>query len=928
MQSEITRRKLLKNAGLGAAAALSRSARQNATPAQNDLLSRPSPEQLRDVERHLATIDCGEIQAKVDLRYGSLHALTRRGDALRTNYIGNEINTPGIDPNDSRWTGDVVTTIWRLNTDWTAYNYGRHQIWGPSGDWRREVTGRSADIRRVSFDGRRLVTEYAGKSNAEGGLRASRITASFEGDGSNSLLWTVAIENTTPQLLEIGELGLPLMVNDDYAALYISARTGLINNHRFSRTPLMQKLIHEQKVLTHPFIAGHSSYVLIQRPKGDAPYLLLHTLGDTPLECSYKDPGAFNRHVSDWPGPDILALYSRATRDVRGWRKNPWVNGHRSLLLQPGESRTYQLRFAFIPSYAAIRDELARHGNLGIRVLPAMVVQENAPARVEIQSSEEIAEIEHLSDNIRIEDRRRAGDKTLLQLAFGYPGQKTLRLHYGENRWTTLAFYCVQDAETLLRARARFIVERQFFHDRADPFHRHHGFLPFDARTGSRFQDSEEVWETGCSDEAGFADPLFLAQKNVYYPSREEVAALEQYVDDCLFRYIQDPKTYKVRASLYWKVRTPSSGWGDWSRERSQATFRTYNYVHPANIYFSLYRIGKLYGLLRTRTPLEYLRMSYRTCLRWFTTGPYRLVGLMEGANSIAILKALQAEGMQAEYLRLRGLMETCNQAFVKQPYPYSSELLIDQTAHEQVYYFARFFGAAAKMRQAVRVIKALRGGDQPIWFRYGNDKRGDIACWYTESLNGAALTQAFEDTGDCEALLKGYAGIQSVLANLREDGMGFNFFISTPGIYDHQPPRTFEGGVGLWGYIEAAKSYVVHDETFGWVGYGCEVKLSGDALAVTPKDGLRKRVFFGDSRLEIEASKGEIASLHRRTAPFYLELEMSDGSGLANQAKLEIRRLAAGEYEIETAAGRRREPSQGSLRLAAPWGRIRVRKV
>ena len=151
----------------------------------------------------------------------------------------------------------------------------------------------------------------------------------------------------------------------------LETKLSTINNVDFGKTPLRQKLIHEQKVLVHHFVAGHSSYALLQRPLGDPPYLLIHPMMDTSLECIYKEPKSpFAANVLGWEGPDILAIHSWATKNLRGWRSNPWVNGHTSLILQPGEKRKFQLRFAFIPSYEAIADELYEAGNLGIRVSP------------------------------------------------------------------------------------------------------------------------------------------------------------------------------------------------------------------------------------------------------------------------------------------------------------------------------------------------------------------------------------------------------------------------------------------------------------------------------------------------------------------------------------------------------------------------------
>ena len=589
------------------------------------------------------------------------------------------------------------------------------------------------------------------------------------------------------------------------------------------------------------------------------------------------------------------------------------------------------MRFAFIESYEAIRDELYKAGNLGIRVLPSMVVQEETDVWVELKSKTDIEKIKFLSDNIKIKAKKRESDKTLLTLSFKGRGQKSLKLHYGAGRWTNLHFYCIEDIERLLKARGQFVVERQFYQDPEDPYHRYHGFLPFDHRIGSTFLDSDEVWEVGDSDESGFSEPLFLAQKNVYLPSKNEVDTLETYVADCLFKYLQNPETYAVRASLYWKERYPSSLWGDWTEQRSEATFRTYNYVHPAVIYHALYRIGKQYGLLTRKQPDEYLRMAHHTCMKWFTTGPWRHIGLMEGSIAIDILEDIKRQGWQQEYTDLLEQMKQCEEQFVRDPYPYSSELIIDQTAHQQVYFFTRFFGDTAKNLKTVQVIKALRGGNQPVWFRYGNDKRGDVACWYTESLNGMALLKAFEDSGDLDAFIKGYAGVMSVMSNVLSDGMGFNFFICTAGIYDHTPPRTFESGTGLWGFLKSAKSYVLRDEAFGLIGCGCKVEAAGEAITVYPQDGLKKRVRFVDERIDLEATQAELNRLVWDKPRKALELEMSDSTGLVKTAAVVIQGLEKAEYRVSYGRSSKGVASDGTVTLEVPISearRIRIERA
>jgi len=931
MNNKISRRDLLRQVGMAGATGVFLTGPGASLLAAQELESqeeqpqKSSLELLKEHEDYVAVLECGEMLVRFDRRYGSISSITQKGDPLETNYIGNEINTPGVDPSDSRWTGDVVSTVWELtNDDWNHARIGLNDVFHMSGKWRREVTGRSGDNRRMSFGDNAVKVQYEGVSSNEQGIRSYLLAMSYRPGTGNSLLWDIEIGNTTGKVLEIGELGLPLMVNDDYEELYIQhgseTKLSTINNVDFGKTPLRQKLIHEQKVLVHHFIAGHSSYALVQRPLGDPPYLLIHPTMDTSLECIYKEPKLpFAANVLGWEGPDILAIHSWATKNQRGWRSNPWVNGHTSLILQPGEKKRFQVRFAFIPSYEAIADEIYEAGNLGIRVLPSMVVQEDTDVMVELKTKSAIDHIDLLSDNIDIKEKKEAPDKALLTLSFKGRGQKSLKLHYGEGRWTNLHFYCIEDVEGLLNARGQFIVDRQFYSNPQDPYHRHHCFLPFDHRIGSMFLDADEVWEVGGSDESGFSEPLFLAEKNVYFPSRKEVETLETYVADCLFKYIQNPDTYEVRASLYWKDRYPSSGWGAWTKERSEATWRTYNYVHPANIYHALYRIGKSYGLLTRKSPEEYLRMSYRTCTKWFATGPWRHAGLMEGSNAIDILNDIQREGWKEEYNNLRQQMMECNDEFLRDPYPYSSELVIDQTAHEQVFFFTRFFGNQEKNKKTIQVLKALRGGNQPVWFRYGNDKRRDVCCWYNASLNGMALLKAYEDHGDPDVLLKGYAGVMSVMANVLPDGMGYNFFICTPGIYDHEPPRTFESGSGLWGFLKSSKSYVVKDPVFGEVGFGCKVEATDQALTVYPRDGLRKRLRFVEAALDVEVAQGQIkkASFRRRRPG--LSLDISDSTGLAKKTTVSIDGLPSGNYKLSHGGSSRRVSVQGNLRFDVP---------
>ena len=235
------------------------------------------------------------------------------------------------------------------------------------------------------------------------------------------------------------------------------------------------------------------------------------------------------------------------------------------------------------------------------------------------------------------------------------------------------------------------------------------------------------------------------------------------------------------------------------------------------------------------------------------------------------------------------------------------------------VYFFTEYFNNKEKADKTLQVIQALRGGSQPAWFLYGNDKRGEGACWYTESLNGMPLLHGFEENGDMDMFIKGYAGVMSVPANLLADGMGFGRFVYSPGVFNHEPPKTLDNGIGMYGYFKAAKAYVLNDPAFGVIGCGARVEQNAGQWTVIPVDGLRKRIMLVDENINIEAVKGEIQTLVFSPDKHFLELKMDDSTGLVDSAAVKIRGLAPGRYELGYGGSSRELEISGSFTLDIP---------
>lgn len=155
LKNKLSRRNALKRLGamgvapmmLGATSVEFRDeTNRDSSPSRNSRASSGIPD--------LHRISSGKMTVDFDKDPGTIFSITGKQDPLGINFVGNRINTRGVALGDTHWSGDVVATVWHLDTpDWV-----REQPSDPwavhrrSGRWRRESTVDSDDIRRVSFD--------------------------------------------------------------------------------------------------------------------------------------------------------------------------------------------------------------------------------------------------------------------------------------------------------------------------------------------------------------------------------------------------------------------------------------------------------------------------------------------------------------------------------------------------------------------------------------------------------------------------------------------------------------------------------------------------------------------------------------------------------------------------------------------------------
>ncbi|MDR2380651.1 MAG: DUF5695 domain-containing protein [Bifidobacteriaceae bacterium] len=767
------------------------------------------------------------LEIHFDARRGTVASLRRaRGGRLELAATSENTSYPSL--RDGPFLGDVSWQVW-------------HQ-----GAWRAGGT-QGAPAPELDEGPGRFTVHHAAVAPPAGGLRALELRQDWLA-GPDGLRWRIELRNQGAEPLEVGEVSYPLMFNLDYAGLFAGAES---NPGRSGG--IWQRRWHEERLQQHLHISGHGSYALYQTPSGLGPVLFLGPAGDSAWETAFQiDPALADQWSCVFEGPTAVATLSRATRATRAWlgnrqRQSEWFNGHASTVLAPGEAHVDEFQFALLDNLAEVRDQVIANGQVFIDLSPSPAVPVGQAITMEVLGGRDVRGIVE-TGNVHLAPVDRPGvstpsERRCWEIELTTPGEKVILVRYNSGRWTRAQLYATTAPNAGFAARSVFIVERQQFNNPADPFGRDGAFLPYDHDRQCVYLASDETWQVGGSDEYALPIAMVLAYKNALIPVRRQIAALEDFIARFLWGKLQDPVTYLIKRGLAWQAPRPS-GTG-WSKAQSAETTRFNNYVLAGALYHAMYLMASRFGL-GERAPGDYLELAWRTLVAGYEVGITRLAGAPGGAFQFELLDELR-EADPVGYDRLSGCLARYSDHIAADPYPFGSELFIDQTAHAQVYAAALRRGDPDLIERTVRVTRAMRAGYQASWFRYGNDERGSVCCWYGTPQNSEVLLSAFDRTGNEDFLRLGWGGLASFLTTLLGNGGCRGWFTWWPDRIGFDP-RSLDTDLGLYAYLRCARSYVVADGHGGRTGYGCRVgPAPGGGFAVEPWDGIGRGVVVSE---------------------------------------------------------------------------------
>lgn len=847
----------------------------------------------------------------VDDESGVVKGLYFKDDFNDANFAGNEENQR-VDVN---WRGHYVPDMHHRAPlrAWTGDIILMAREAEASG-WTRMNTMLSDDVRKLTCDDHSITTIFDGDSQYDGGLKGIRIKRVFRLH-RDRVQWTFSLENTGAKPLTIGELGIPVIFNTN--TTIGDARTGF--NHRSVDN---EEYLSENRVTSHYFVSGHSSCITAVRFAGIGDVLTLLPVGNTFLEA-----------VSE----NVFHLYSKAIM------KQEWYNGHRELILAPGERRSFSFVICRSKSTQDVNEKLYEYGCLDVKVLPGMVLPTDGQARLLLRSKKPIHSLEG-GPGISTEKTGELGSRHVYTVRVSEEGEQKVTVHYGDGEWANLPFYGTRPLEELIDARGKFITEHQRVTDPDDKCR--YSFRSWDNDIGAIVDGSNApcgIMDLGGSDDRNFAPPLYLSEKNVYYPAENEIKILDDFVEKFLYGVLQDRETFEVLNCIYDSDETyeilkgteefrsiagflitdengRETTWRSW-----KYPWRIYNYPHAFKVHYNMYRLAKRYGSMVSRKANEYLYFAYRTAMAMYSDSTYANTLQFRGFQDHAtgslyrshapqgawllgdILEALSAEGMSEEFKTLKDTIVDVSKHFTREKYTASAEYMGAGASpcSSGLYLYAQVVGDERLKKTVVDSI--LAGKDSfPAWFSYGVFNRF-VGSYMTSHMSYPLLDQ-YMQTSDEHLLHLAYGGILAVWACVEPSGHGYNTREwrfnppekGHPGYhYYANGCQSGELGVGLHRDFSLLISCVVQDADFGLTGLGCDVSELAEQYVVKPWSGFGFRVYIHETGLMLESESFKMREIRIAKDGTAIEIDPAESQEEHPAASITVKGMAAGEYRV-----------------------------
>ncbi len=719
------------------------------------------------------------------------------------------------------------------------------------------------------------------------------------------IAWDVEITNRSRRSVEIGELGFPLALNN-----VLEGFNGTDNGIRE---------LWNDRVYVHKFFGGAASYVFAQRMTGRPPGVVIFPGGDTKWEFFNHVPASLATPFR-WEGIPVVYVHSQAAIEREGWGE--WFGGHTALVLEPGESRKYEMRFA--PADREMQDNLsstlAACGRPALKVFPGAVAPIDVGIGIEVGGATPTRFFTDVELELETDADEEGG---FCFLKPSTPGAIRLGFEDTQDRESEAHLLFIEPITDLIQKRADWIMEHQVCSE-AGPFYK--AILPADLGTALPITDPE-AYTGSFGVEASLSDALFLAEKNRIYPERAQVEALDDYIDEFLQERLQNPGDGSVGSTLS-DTRSVASNYG-----------RPQVYPLVTCLYHSMARVASSYGFTRHGAE-DYLRMAAKSITAMFqfsNEASLNGTGIPLMSYIPELVRDLREAGLRAEADALSRLMDRRDIEMSRRRYPFFADGQWSTNGFEEAFAIARRRGNEELEERVLRCAYAARSLSLDWWW-YGSDKRwiedvdngnpavfdkGELCLGASTAANSLIFFKGLERDYSSlheSTMRMAFGGLLGPWALVRSDGAASMAFC--PDAASKQfgmSAVTGDIGTSLFNYLRGVGSYVLPSRSSGVSTFGCHFESESDGgkeyFTVKPWDGVGRRVVVRQFGLDVQASVGQITEVRIDSRKRHASVTMTNHSDLELVAEFRVRGMWGSVF---TVAGHELAAENGELKATA----------
>jgi hypothetical protein len=751
-----------------------------------------------------------------------------------------------------------------------------------------------------------------------------QITRTWLVDRAGKLVLRFTLKNKSTAPVEVGALGFSMVFNN------------ILTNRTLEQA-------HSACSFYDPYIGEDAGYLQVTRLSGHGPALVVTPDGKTPFEAyspildrrrnqpnePFTDPtrrGVTFEGFYDW------IVHSKAFAENE-WKNAQQWNPPTSLTLQPGQSRTYGLRFLLSKEIREFESTLAANGRPVAVGIPGYVLPMDIHARLFLKYPRAVKSITvEPAGAINVQQDPQAHGWKAYTVQGKTWGRARMTLTYDDGLVQTIQYRVSKPEADAVADMGRFLTTQQWFDDSNDPFHRAPSVMTFDRELNQIVTQDSRVWIAGLDDEGGAGSWLAAMMKESIAPDKQELEKLQRFIDETLWGGIQykDPsREFGVRKSLfyyqpdelppgYYRSELNWTTWTSWNKKASEAVDRSFNYPHVAAAYWVMYRLARNHAGLVTNHPWQwYLEHAAQTTLAMTRFAPhYARFGQMEGDVFLDILRDLQREGMTELAGQIESTMRERADRWKQEAYPFGSEMPWDSTGQEEVYAWTKYFGYHDKAEVTLNAILGYmptvphwgyNGSARRYWdFIYGASARYSRIerqlHHYGSGINAIPVLSEYRDHPNDFYLLRiGYGGAMGAIADLDQEGFLSPAFHAFPDML-RPDPLSGDNGPNFFGYATDTATYLVDHPEFGWLAFGGNVTTDGRLIRLTPLDAARSRIYLANAGLWLTLDAGKFESVELDSQTHRVRVGLAAGTQYTPVARLRIEQPARisgiGQYQ------------------------------